>query len=493
MDRFSLDDSKKQLIYKNALEFIGAVRAGISWERFCIYAVRFSDAFIDMLNDTEDARKFMSSRDISMEYARKNARAVLARLHSNRDNDHYLTLALPRTTSEAQLNKRWKELMRIYHPDRNDAEDAAGYAKRINEAYSILKDPKKRMEYDRKRAQLSVSSYMTQRKNVARTKRSRWRLSIPPEVGRLVPKLIIASSMAASCVVLLIIFLKNRPGDYTYQASIVPAEKRLTTVETDKTQDPKEGKAKEDDNKMMIPATSSPLREELYKPESAQTEKASKEKGITTSAVKSFTPSGQQNAPRELPTTNIRADVTEKVTGEKKTTSAASNAILKESPDQNLKRDVTPPLSQESPSPGRKDPTNDPAESGPYVNSLKEGQGDTETEVFLFLAQYILAYEEGDYPRFTGLFSKSAVENNSVQYPEMMKFYKTNFEGSRYNYALKNVRFHKKDDMLIVSGNYSIRKITPDDKGIKTNGTIRWTLGKENGNLKIMRMDYDRK
>src|SRR5512143_4124774 len=110
MDRFTIDDpDKKQIIFKNALEFIGAVRAGISWERFCVYAVQFSDVFISMLNSSEEALSFLSLRDISTEYVQENVRAILKRLHLNGNNDHYLTLALPRSASDAQIHKRWKE------------------------------------------------------------------------------------------------------------------------------------------------------------------------------------------------------------------------------------------------------------------------------------------------------------------------------------------------------------------------------------------------
>jgi hypothetical protein len=55
------------------------------------------------------------------------------------------------------------------------------------------------------------------------------------------------------------------------------------------------------------------------------------------------------------------------------------------------------------------------------------------------------------------------------------------------------VRIRKSEEPVVVSGDYSISKGTEGDKGIKTEGTIRWNLSKENGNLKIMRVDYERR
>eukprot|EP00929_Paragymnodinium_shiwhaense_P009907 TRINITY_DN11430_c0_g1_i3.p1 TRINITY_DN11430_c0_g1~~TRINITY_DN11430_c0_g1_i3.p1 ORF type:complete len:444 (-),score=75.72 TRINITY_DN11430_c0_g1_i3:61-1392(-) len=65
--------------------------------------------------------------------------------------DHYAVLGVFRTANTAEINKAYKALARVYHPDKN-LERKADYEvsfKRIAEAYEVLRDPHKREAYDR--------------------------------------------------------------------------------------------------------------------------------------------------------------------------------------------------------------------------------------------------------------------------------------------------------------------------------------------------------
>jgi curved DNA-binding protein CbpA len=512
MDRFPGDDPHKdQVIFKNALEFIGAVRAGISWERFCMYAVRFSDALISMLNGTNDAQRFLSSRGISTEYVQENVGAVFTRLHLNRDHDHYLTLALPRYASDAQIHRRWKELMRIYHPDRNSNADAALCAKRINEAYSVLKNPRQRTEYDRKTARAVESHFTSRRTNVIhphKSNKSGRRLFISPELRRMVPKLIIASSLVLSCVVLLIIFFKNRPAVYTYQASVLPQQDRQYDGKDHlMTDSAKEESAEGEEKKIAGVQTALVPGQDANRPVGAPSERSRKgmESGVTN--PETLYPYGSRPRPADIttqstlpsqpaqdrPMADTRAGLVQKTPAEHAEVSPLTTTRLIEPPEQNTKKESPLPSPQKRPSLEQKGTAAEMASVTPSASASGENRPDLETEVFLFLAQYIVAYEEGDITRFMDLFSKSAVENNNLQYADIKKFYAKNFEGGRYNYTLRNVRVRKSEEPLIVSGEYSISRVTDGDKGIKTVGTIRWGLSRENGNLKIVRIDYERK
>lgn len=128
----------------------------------------------------------------------------------------------------------------------------------------------------------------------------------------------------------------------------------------------------------------------------------------------------------------------------------------------------------------------------PSLQDTGEKPPDLETEVSLFLSRYTSAYEEGDIWRFMNLFSNYAIENNSLHYADIRKYYASNFEGNRYNYTLGNVRIEKREDSIIVRGDYGIRKITDDDKATRAQGIIRWTLTREEGILKILRIDYEK-
>jgi len=63
-------------------------------------------------------------------------------------NDHYTALGLGSDASLADIKKAFRQKASLYHPDRNDAADAAARFRAVQEAYDVLSDDAKRQAYD---------------------------------------------------------------------------------------------------------------------------------------------------------------------------------------------------------------------------------------------------------------------------------------------------------------------------------------------------------
>ena len=66
--------------------------------------------------------------------------------------DYYAVLHLEPQATYDEIHKAYRTLARRYHPDRNDEPGAASAMAVINEAYSVLGEPSRRMKYDHIRA-----------------------------------------------------------------------------------------------------------------------------------------------------------------------------------------------------------------------------------------------------------------------------------------------------------------------------------------------------
>mmetsp|Transcript_29956 Transcript_29956/g.41404 ORF Transcript_29956/g.41404 Transcript_29956/m.41404 type:complete len:491 (+) Transcript_29956:85-1557(+) len=83
-------------------------------------------------------------------------------LKKSKRKDYYRILEVPRQFTSAQLKKSYHKAALKWHPDKHDGEDAKAYAeskfKDVNEAYSVLSDPKKKSVYDSGKDPLDSSS-----------------------------------------------------------------------------------------------------------------------------------------------------------------------------------------------------------------------------------------------------------------------------------------------------------------------------------------------
>lgn len=63
--------------------------------------------------------------------------------------DYYKVMGLSRSATQDEVKRAYRKLARKYHPDVSKEKDAEAKFKELGEAYEVLKDPQKRVAYDK--------------------------------------------------------------------------------------------------------------------------------------------------------------------------------------------------------------------------------------------------------------------------------------------------------------------------------------------------------
>jgi hypothetical protein len=118
----------------------------------------------------------------------------------------------------------------------------------------------------------------------------------------------------------------------------------------------------------------------------------------------------------------------------------------------------------------------------------------TETEARRFIDEYVDQYIKMDIDAFMVLFSKGAIENRMLTYPDIHEIYRLTFDNSdslKYDLKITSIQIYKQG--AAVEGWYEViqaLKGSPYKKVYK--GNIQWELIRENGILRIKEINYGR-
>lgn len=115
-----------------------------------------------------------------------------------------------------------------------------------------------------------------------------------------------------------------------------------------------------------------------------------------------------------------------------------------------------------------------------------------EEEVKKFLDGYIAKYKQKDINGFLSFFSTRAIQNQKYNFADLKKIYANFFDQSlELSYQLKDVQTSEHPQGWEVKAKYELSQVTKKDGAKKSwRGQIRWLLVRENGELKILSLDY---
>jgi hypothetical protein len=116
----------------------------------------------------------------------------------------------------------------------------------------------------------------------------------------------------------------------------------------------------------------------------------------------------------------------------------------------------------------------------------------TEEEVRKFFDSYIERYNRMDIEGFLSLFSLKAIQNQKEELESIRKIY-TNFfnQGRELRYRMQEMKIEIYQNAVEVRARYEIEQILKTGGERKFwKGQVRWILGKENGSLKIISLNY---
>ena len=362
--------------------------------------------------------------------------------------DYYRILGLKETATAEEIHRRWIELMQKYHPDHSlDGKYDEEMAKKINEAYQVLKHSASRMGYDLERQH--ERSHKTF---------SAWKLIVPVSV--------------LTIILIFTVFILRIP------------ETPVSLDQQHKLSSPKPTVLYEEPIREVISPKEPSKVEKSVKIEKGQEEKASPQQ---ISQAKKTVPSvAIKTVEQSLPT----------VPSESSSKSLATPAPTESSRPRPVEKQKPTSLSEHSRKISAVHSASDSSASTKrddrsQIAKLPASIA-TEEEVKKLFNHYVERYNKKDIQGFLSLLSPKVVQNQKDGLEEIRRIYENFFYQSlELRYSVEDMKVEIYQNAVEVKARYEVDQILRIDGEKKIwKGRIQWMLVKEDGVLKIISLNY---
>ena len=402
---------------------------------------------------------------------RQAARFFIERVLLAHEADHYRVLGVRPDASLDEIKEHHRLLMRLFHPDR---EGAAGdgwseaFATRINLAYTALRQPRARADYDAARRQAQKQQGMQQPRPSAPRRRPEERegagFRLPPAVARNLPQLVLGGFALLASLAVGVVYLTRPPAgaigagdDYGQglpREAAAPSRHEHAALE-----------------RLRDAVSAEPA--EVATPQKADAPAA---ENMEVVAEK---PAEQPAAPAPEPAPMVVV--------------AAAPAVVERAPVQKtvavrppVERPAAAPLAVSAPAPAAEAPRTHAAL--PMVGTPPEAASDTSRDELAALVGRLSAfYERGDLEAFLALFDDEVRAEKGGK-ARIRSDYDTLFRSTASRQLLiYDVHWVREGDLFRGDGSFQARVLRPDEGAARVySGSIRLEVHKR-GNQPLIR------